>query len=80
MPSRNSLKTKETKERKIFSTHASSRLRMLKRPRFSVTRSRESSILQDKDRQISINHLKSTRMIRLELAQISKPLIRRSMN
>ena len=80
MLSRSSLKTKETKERKIFSMLAFSRQRMLKRQRFSVTRSRESSILLDKDRKILIHQLKSTNKKRLVLQQTSKLATGRSMN
>ena len=54
MPLKSSLRTKETRERKIFTMLAFSRQKMLKRQRFSVTKSRESSTLPETDNHNSI--------------------------
>ena len=60
-PSKSSLKTKETEERKIFTMHAFSRQKMLKRQSFSVTKSRESSMQPEPERKNSL--VRKTNMI-----------------
>ena len=79
-PSKSSLKTKETEERKIFTMHAFSRLKMLKRQSFSVTKSRESSMQPEPERRNSLVH-KTNMIVRLlSLKQPLKNVTKQSMN
>ena len=77
MPSKSSLKTKETEERKICTMHAFSRLKMQKRQRFLLTKFKESLTWPDLERKNSLVHSINMMQRLLRLKQLLKKLTKK---